>query len=306
MKHNYNKSIIVVLFIFIVTSVSAQNIQFTFENAVNTNDGSNDFYEADIMIQTIDGLADFLLGPGQMYFNYNTTAFGLNAEDSGNFVVSYPDDQGYMLAEYYDNFGNTYAYSPPGIADNTSSRVSVAFGQAVSSFVMTASSIDAMVNAVPRKLFHIKIKYDDFLQEAQLVFEDNEDQPSGGVNDCRDQFFTAAGSSTTTTLDATNEPGIQFQDALFDNTGAVLVVDDYTIIDIVNLTIYPNPTNDIFYIGGLQEKASLTIYDINGKEIMRKKDYLNEPVNIYNLRAGVYFVEVNNKDGKIVKKLIKK
>lgn len=306
MKHNYNKSIIAVLFIFIVTSLSAQNIQFTFENTQNTNDGTDDYLEADIMIQTVDGMADFLLGSGQMYFNYNTAAFGLNAEASGNFIVSFPDDQGYMLAEYYFTFANNYAYGPHVYNDNTSDRVSIFFGQAQSSFTMIGSAIDAMVTAIPRKLFHIKIKYEDFLQEPQFVFEDNEDQTNGGVNDCRDQFYTAAGSSTTTTLDLGGEPGTQIHNALFDSTGAVLAVDDYATIDIVNISIYPNPTSDIFYIRGLQEKASLIIYDINGREILRRQDYLNEPIDIYNLRTGLYMIKVENETVSSIRKLIKK
>ena len=51
--------LIVASFLLMATSSYSQDIHFTFENAQNTNDGTNDFYEADIMIQTINATGSF-------------------------------------------------------------------------------------------------------------------------------------------------------------------------------------------------------------------------------------------------------
>ena len=298
MKHNYNKSIIAVLFIFIVASLSAQNIQFTFENAQNTNDGSNDFYEADIMIQTIGGLADFKLGSGQIYFNYNTAAFGVNVDANAKFEATYPNAGGYLCGQQIDAapidiYGNFV------INDNTTSRVSWAFGQTFSSITFANNN----VTATPTKLIHIKFQYIDVNEVPMVAFEND----NGVLSQATDQFYTAcgsAGSGAFETADCTNYAGTQFVGAIFDNTGAILAVDDFTA-DIINLSVYPNPTSDTFYIKGLQEKATLTIYDINGKTIMRKRDYLNEPVDIFNLRVGVYMIKIESEGVNSIRKLVK-
>ena len=81
MKNNYLtyvKSFTTLAFILIGLISFSQNIQFTFANAQNTNDGANDYYEVDVMIQTIDGQSDFKLGSGQIYFNYNFLILILN------------------------------------------------------------------------------------------------------------------------------------------------------------------------------------------------------------------------------------
>ena len=79
MKHNYlkiiRKSFLIFTILLGTSSLFAQDINFTFANAVNTNDGSNDFYEVDVLIEST---VDFKLGSGLLYINYNTAAFGTN------------------------------------------------------------------------------------------------------------------------------------------------------------------------------------------------------------------------------------
>ncbi len=83
------KTKITLLILMIISlSLNAQNIEFTFANAQTTNDGSNDFYEVDVMIATVDGQADFKLGKGQVYINYNTAAFGSNINAGGGLEIT--------------------------------------------------------------------------------------------------------------------------------------------------------------------------------------------------------------------------
>ncbi|MBW1296398.1 immunoglobulin-like domain-containing protein [Aquimarina litoralis] len=207
------KNTLLTLLMLLTTIVGAQDITFTFENARNTNDGTDDFYEADIYIAST---SDFKLGSGQIYFNYNTAAFGENIDANNNFEYLQPD--GSILAEVYV----LPAYSSFIANDNTSSRVSTSFQQGLSSGAIT----DNNVTSTPKHLFSIKIKYADINEEPMITFE------TGAV--FLDQFFTACGPTTFGFPDCTDNPGVQITNDTFDSSGATIVVD--TTAPIISLT----------------------------------------------------------------------
>ena len=107
------KKIIALTIILGVGTIYGQDITYTFANAQNTNDGSNDFYEVDVLIKSS---ADFKLGSGQLYFNYNIAAFGPNVSANGK--LEYTQPTGYILGEVY----GFPAYKGFIQNDNTSSR----------------------------------------------------------------------------------------------------------------------------------------------------------------------------------------
>ena len=201
------KSIITLIVSFISAITFAQNISFTFVNARNTNDGVDDFYEADIYIASD---TDFIIGSGQIYFNYNTAAFGENVHTNGNFEMSQPD--GSILATSFFG-GAVAAYQSFIVNDNTTSRVSTSFQQLASSGSFSGNN----VTSTPSHLFSIKIKYADINESANVSFEE------GSV--FLDQFFTACGPTTSgfATADCTNEPGTQITGDSFDSSGSVII-----------------------------------------------------------------------------------
>ncbi|WP_459210673.1 immunoglobulin-like domain-containing protein [Aquimarina rhabdastrellae] len=207
------KKITFLIICFFLTSVvGAQDITFTFQNARNTNDGTDDFYEADVYIESS---IDFKLGSGQIYFTYNTTAFGENIDGSGNFEYLQPD--GSILAETYSGFP---AYSSFIVNDNTNSRVSTSFQLGLSSGTITANN----VTGTAKHLFSIKIKYEDINEEPTVAFE------TGAV--FLDQFFTACGPATFGLPDCTNNPGVQITNDTFDSSGAT----PDTTVPVISLT----------------------------------------------------------------------
>ncbi len=64
------------------------------------------------------------------------------------------------------------------------------------------------------------------------------------------------------------------------------------------INIYPNPVNDILFIG--MDKAplnsSLQIFNYDGKAVSEKLD-LNEMINLSNLRTGVYLLKIKTENG---------
>ncbi len=282
---------ITLLILMIVSlSLNAQNIEFTFANSQTTNDGSNDFYEVDVMIAAVDGQADFKLGKGQVYVNYNTAAFGTFINDGGGLVITY--DTGYILSQsnildYYSTFLAT---------DNSLSRFSFSYLQGLNSGSMMNN-----VTNTPSKLFHIKMKFTVAGQLPMVAFEDNETQ----VSNSRDQFETACGPSAAVIAVATcgSEPGITFFDALFDSGGATLSTSPKITEFLSTLSIYPNPTEDLLYVD-VNIKSSYRLIDMFGKIV--KTGSFDQGKNELQLRkyeGGVYFLRVHN-DSKIMTKKI--
>ena len=208
------KKILFLILISLGSLTFAQNISFTFVNPRNTTDGADTYYEADIYISSD---SDFKVGSGQIYFNYNTEAFGENVWTNGNFSMEVPDEC--LLGPTLFN-NSISAYTSFIVNDNTASRVSTSFQQAMSAGTIGEDNI----TSTPTHIYSVKFKYVDTTKEPMVAFEDDED----AVDMARDQFFTACGPFTTPILfdlpDCTTleNRAVQIQDANFDSSGAAL------------------------------------------------------------------------------------
>ncbi len=292
MKQNYtNKTIqllIMSITLLIGTTNYAQNIQFTFMNAVNTNDGIDDFYETDIMIETIDGQVDFKLGSGQIYFNYNETAFGTNINASTNYEATtvYPE---YFLGQNI-TVPFPFEYYSFVINDNTTSTVSWSFSENIS-----ANSMTKLVTSTPRKLLHLKIKYVDVNQSPDVEFNTS-------IVDSTSQFFTACGG--TGSVDCTGFPGTQFVNATFDNSNAVLSLEEQNQIAINQIKIYPNPTDGLVIINSPYPIEKIEVYSLLGK---KAQTFINaNEINLKDYSVGIYAMKIITDKGIVFKKLILK
>jgi len=70
-----------------------------------------------------------------------------------------------------------------------------------------------------------------------------------------------------------------------------------------SVQIYPNPANDQINIRAKIAPNSLAVYDVFGKQILRKEkntDY----IDVTNLTSGIYFIEIYFNAEKVVKKVI--
>jgi len=70
------------------------------------------------------------------------------------------------------------------------------------------------------------------------------------------------------------------------------------------IALYPTPASTSFYVTGV-EKGELTIYDLNGRQVLASKALANTPVLINSLTQGVYTVKIISAEGIVEKKLIK-
>lgn len=295
MKLNYRKTqkslIAVILLICFMSTVYSQDIHFTFANSTITNDGSNDFFETDVMIQTINSTGSFKLGSGQLYFTYNTLAFDDDVYSNSRFEVTTPNVEGYIGGQFIEAAQATI-YKEFTVNDNTSFRISWSFSQAFAAATFTDN-----VTANPTKLCHIKFKYTDVNQNPMVAFETGDSY--------LDQFTTACGPDTGGSFESENcgaNPGIQLVNDTFDNGGATLSTYDKELIK--GLSIYPIPTRDLLYVVAAK-KSDYLLIDMFGKAIINGSLEPGEnELQFRNYEAGVYFLRITTESNSISKKIV--
>jgi predicted ester cyclase len=72
-----------------------------------------------------------------------------------------------------------------------------------------------------------------------------------------------------------------------------------------SIMIFPNPTDGEITIRGIDGKAYVRIVDLLGKEIMNMQFSGNNTLNLSRINAGIYFIEVRDKNRCIIERLIK-
>ena len=270
----------------------AQDITVEFSNARNTNDGIDDFYEADILVSS---QAEFKLGDGQIYFDYNTAAFGENIAASGNFEFLIPEDA------ILDEPAGFVPFYSTNFVDNTNTILSTNYFTSFSAGALAENNVVSTTTI----LFSIKIKYEDVNEDPGITFNTT-------INNSTEQFFTACGPfDTPANKDCTNEPGTQItaENATFDSTGASL--ESLAIVNFGSadtaIDVYPNPVVDTFVMKGATDVIDTAmIYNINGaivKEVSPK--VFDQDIFVADLFPGVYFLQLTSGSESTTVKLLK-
>lgn len=188
-KHNF----LYLILLIANTSLLAQSLDFSIENKTTT--ATEVTFDVTLASDT-----PFKLGSGQLYFNFNTAAFGEWVIDNDAVTISYPD--GSVLAQsngfpLYTSFVQN---------DNIASRFSFSWQQGVSSGTYPSDNI----TSTPAVLFQVSIAFiaggegqsDDICFESSAVFDD--------------QTFTACGPESFGFADCLTYPGTQLVDDNFE------------------------------------------------------------------------------------------
>ena len=73
-------------------------------------------------------------------------------------------------------------------------------------------------------------------------------------------------------------------------------------ISMSNVAIYPNPTTGILNVD-IDENFDAVVYNYQGQVMMKKNDN-NRQIDLSNLTAGIYFVEIRTENNAFVKKIV--
>jgi hypothetical protein len=72
----------------------------------------------------------------------------------------------------------------------------------------------------------------------------------------------------------------------------------------VEFTLFPNPADTTLFIDTPQEVVQVLIYSVQGQKVMHMNNPSKE-IDVSALDPGMYFVQIETSQGKLVKKLIK-
>lgn len=108
--------------------------------------------------------------------------------------------------------------------------------------------------------------------------------------------------------DGTAEDDINIKVILKEESDVVLAVNDLKKEN--NISIYPNPANDVINISADFTVNKIEVFDVSGRLVFKtvgiahsKTD--NKTINISNIKSGIYFVKVYGKSGVFIKKITK-
>ncbi len=72
-----------------------------------------------------------------------------------------------------------------------------------------------------------------------------------------------------------------------------------------NVAVYPNPTTSHIQIKGIEGKANLNVFGIDGKLVLSKAFTDKETISVGTLAKGIYMIRISTAEGIIEKKLVK-
>lgn len=93
----------------------------------------------------------------------------------------------------------------------------------------------------------------------------------------------------------------------YDINGSVLPTSINNEDGISNLTIYPNPAENVITVKGIKSDSEISIFSVEGILLYETKEHMKSPVtlDISDFNSGIYFIAVKGKNGFIIKKFIK-
>ena len=105
-------------------------------------------------------------------------------------------------------------------------------------------------------------------------------------------------------IDVTHLYTIAFQTGVF----TIKIADGLFEIDNASqISVYPSITNGILHIGGIQNQANISIYDLGGTQLMQKTlNSSDNTIDISAFKSGTFIVRVSENKNIETKKVIKK
>ena len=122
-------------------------------------------------------------------------------------------------------------------------------------------------------------------------------------------IFSALGNPDLDCIDvdniaysAANWTNIDVQTSFSEDCDATLNSEDFSLH---NIMMYPNPTKDLLMVN-INSQSTYIVYDMYGKLLHEGKlDYGVNIIDYKNYQDGLYFLNISNEEGSVIKKVIK-
>jgi hypothetical protein len=191
-------------------------------------------------------------------------------------------------------------------------------GTANASFVSVVNNLPAELNENSIVMLHSSHDYNLTRNGSELkwFFDDINLVPDSVNNDDSQGYVTfkikpTAGYAVGTLIENTAEIYFDYNPAIITNTFETLFVNalNNESYSVSNFAIYPNPANDILTIQNKDNTviSKVNVVDILGKTIKTSTFNATEiSMDISDLKAGIYFIEIHSNTIKTTQKVIKK
>jgi len=134
---------------------------------------------------------------------------------------------------------------------------------------------------------------------------------SDGFSDAEYISYKLYRSETNKVFDISVTYNPEFNDGYFENLGISRInslnLSTATMNSVIesSVSIYPNPSNGMFNITGVEEQSTIRLFNTFGEELHVNDLISNSTINLTNQPNGVYFIRINTNGTSVVKKLIK-
>ncbi|MCF0058330.1 T9SS type A sorting domain-containing protein [Dyadobacter sp. CY356] len=91
-----------------------------------------------------------------------------------------------------------------------------------------------------------------------------------------------------------------------DGTFAYSQIRQISFNNIFDITVYPNPATDKFYLSNVSQVGSkISLFEVGGKKMIENASFTTDGINVSALSAGSYIIRIDTNDGQqIVRKLL--
>lgn len=119
-------------------------------------------------------------------------------------------------------------------------------------------------------------------------------------------FFVTVNPTVTTTytITGTDNNGC-YNSTVYTQYTAVCTELNQNLIDVKELSLFPNPTTEFVIIRGINSPATIEFYNVYGAIVIAGIGEEGSKIDLTEIPEGVYFVRISTKDKTLVKKLIK-
>ncbi len=138
------------------------------------------------------------------------------------------------------------------------------------------------------------------LSEFDLVFDIDTVIPAGSDYTFYVYYLPVDEISDTLTIDVDSDGGT----VSFQIIGVGEVVTNILSVITDNIILYPNPAKDFINIEGVDTYSSISVLDLNGRELLTIEDNNVERININDLNTGVYLLRLVVEGKLITKKFV--
>ncbi|MEL7219999.1 MAG: T9SS type A sorting domain-containing protein [Bacteroidota bacterium] len=251
---------------------------------------------------------------------YNFIAYLPNTYLSYDYVMGIYDDLEQMFKPAYTSDIQAFRDGDIGLFELNSRLIAALVaehGAPIARYIIQDSIVTILENPDLDHPLHTALRENDVYEwspqkPTRIFYCMADDQVNFRNSIVADSVMQMLGAVDLETIDVLSEADhggcvepATLQTIGFFNQFADWLVDTDDLIAELPIRVYPNPAQDWLQLEGLQTDAQLKLYNHQGKLVLQKAVSVNDNrLNLPDLPAGVYLLQIRNGNGQAVRKIL--